>query len=1082
MSGLEAAAVALGTAVAKTACEMWLGDHKLLAGIAAGAVDVASGRYASSREQRQFRRIWEQAAELVADQVEPLIHHEYRDLAENEILAAIDAVRVTFNSAALTHEDLFAQDLDAAFLDRHLRRCDEERVVRAGLSAAGTALYDLLLRECSAYIIEMIHALPMGASSAAFAELLRRERQVIEDVREVLKRLPARRGISDFERDYRQLVANRIDTIEFYGATVSESSRHYPLSVAYLNLSVSGEFRLESTAEERVLTLGRLGPAGTATARVDDVLAASRRLFVRGQAGLGKTTLLQWIAVNCARRTFAKQLRDWNDCVPFFVPLRRHASVDLPAPEDFLSEVGRHISAEKPPGWVHDQLRSGRAVVLIDGVDELAENRRLEARRWLRDLVAAFPLARFVITSRPAATPAEWLGREAFDVAELEPMSRTDIAVFIARWHEAMRHQSTRRDDHAELTYYEERFAGSLTQQRHLRQMASYPLLCALLCALHRDRRGDLPRSRMEIYEVALHMLLERRDSERRLDASGLSRTDKTLLLRDIAYWLIRNDRSSAPAERIRSHIATKLQSMTQIRSTADEVYRLLLERTGLLREAVEGETDFVHRSFQEYLAAAEAVATDDIGALVSHAYTDFWSEVVVMAAGHASVAQRTELLQGLLDRSDSEQSSVTRHALRLVAVACLETSPELPPRLRQSLKQVTADLLPPKTMAAARLLSRTGTFTLDLLAQSQPKSADEAAATIRATAEIADPAGLALLARFSHDTRKVVRRELLRAWRRFDADEYAQKVLADLPLRNGYLEIDDPDQAPTLHRLSNLTSLHCSYRQSSVGLSFMSGLPRLTALSTQDGSIADLTPLAGTGLVEFDIFGWRSPEQPPRDLSPLPAATSLEVLRLWSGRVSNTAALTRCQRLRKLRLDYLDTVDALAALAPLTHLELLGIGHIEDLTDLSPLYFLDAPKHIGITGCQVADHLHQLTRWADHLRELSLREFEILDLAQLAGLEQLRFLDLQTSQADNLATLAHLPHLETIWCTAETTNFADLRKLRSLRDVIVSGNFAEGVDLSAMTDRTDLTIRVPRTAVIHTPKSGGPRIVRIGS
>ncbi|MFF0372637.1 hypothetical protein [Micromonospora sp. NPDC005087] len=116
MSGLEVAAVALGTAVAKTACEIWLGDHKLLAGIAAGAVDVASGRFASSREQRQFRRIWEQAAELVADQVEPLIQHEYRELPENEVLAAVDAVKMTFTSAALTHEDLFAQDLDAVSL------------------------------------------------------------------------------------------------------------------------------------------------------------------------------------------------------------------------------------------------------------------------------------------------------------------------------------------------------------------------------------------------------------------------------------------------------------------------------------------------------------------------------------------------------------------------------------------------------------------------------------------------------------------------------------------------------------------------------------------------------------------------------------------------------------------------------------------------------------------------------------------------------------------------------------------------------------------------------------------------------
>ena len=36
-------------------------------------------------------------------------------------------------------------------------------------------------------------------------------------------------------------------------------------------------------------------------------------------------------------------------------------------------------------------------------------------------------------------------------------------------------------------------------------------------------------------------MLLERRDRERGLSRRGLSRTEKTLLLQDIAYWLLRN-------------------------------------------------------------------------------------------------------------------------------------------------------------------------------------------------------------------------------------------------------------------------------------------------------------------------------------------------------------------------------------------------------------------------------------------------------------------------------------------------------------------------------------------------------------
>lgn len=54
---------------------------------------------------------------------------------------------------------------------------------------------------------------------------------------------------------------------------------------------------------------------------------------------------------------------------------------------------------------VHEQLRSCHAIILIDGVDELADDRREKARTWLRDLVADFPRARYVVTFRPAAAP-----------------------------------------------------------------------------------------------------------------------------------------------------------------------------------------------------------------------------------------------------------------------------------------------------------------------------------------------------------------------------------------------------------------------------------------------------------------------------------------------------------------------------------------------------------------------------------------------------------------------------------------------------------------------------------------------------
>lgn len=257
VSGIEVALIGLGTAVAEAACGVWLGGG-IIAAAGTSAIDLATKRLSGAREQRRFRRLWDQAADLVTERVEPLLAHEFRGLPERERLATVAAVQSTFEAAALVDADLFVHDLDAGFLDRHLRRQDPHRVAVAGLSDDGAALYDLLLRECCAYAIELARTLP-GAGITALAEVLRRERQLLDDMRTVLDRLPARRGRLDFARDYHQLVAGTLDQVEFFGATLAAASRRYPLSVACWPVSAT------TLASRWYASCSAPGPASTPT-------------------------------------------------------------------------------------------------------------------------------------------------------------------------------------------------------------------------------------------------------------------------------------------------------------------------------------------------------------------------------------------------------------------------------------------------------------------------------------------------------------------------------------------------------------------------------------------------------------------------------------------------------------------------------------------------------------------------------------------------------------------------------------------------------------------------------------------------
>ncbi|MFB9553895.1 NACHT domain-containing protein [Streptomyces roseoviridis] len=917
----------------------------------------------------------------------------YGTLPEHERLAAVDGVRDAFAAAGPIDADrLFAAGLDPARLQGELRSPDP------GLSGRTLDLYDELLELCCAHLVEQHTADPSFPARAAVEQLRTadRTRDAVESLASDRPR-PEAEALA-FEERYARYVAATHGRLELFGLTLGRSAREWPLDTAYISLAVSGDAGPEAAAHG----FARTGPVAVTT---EVALTTTDRLLLRGPAGSGKSTLVQWLALNAARRSFSGELTDWNRCVPFVLRLRAFTSSDtLPVPEDFLRATGVPLSA--PSGWAEELLTSGRALVLVDGVDEVPVRLRQRTETWLKGLVTAFPRARYVVTTRPSAVPEEWLSRQGFVPHTLLPMDRDGIRAFLAHWHAAARLDDP--DDEA-LAAYETSLRQAVAARRDLGRLATNPLMCALLCALNRDRRMQLPRARKELYDAALDMLLVRRDTEREIcgvEGVDLTREEQTALLQRLAYWLIRNGQVETDRGEAEEMVAEWLTAMPQVKEAPEQVFTHLLIRSGLLREPAQGSVGFVHRTFQDYLGAKAAVEARDFGVLVKNAHDDTWDDVVQMAVGHARVEERVRLLKGLLRRAD--RAPRLRDRLVLLAAACLEHAPELDPEVRREVGERTRVLVPPRSFRQAEELAKVGELVLPLLPGPDGLSEQEAEAVVRTAAVVGGDAALQVVARFRGDRRSTVGFQLGASWSSFDPVEYLEAVLSDPAAAEYHLSVRNAEQLALLPRLpafreltlwgdhglpepvlrhDALTYLHLGENDRLHDLAPLRRLPRLRTLSlSRCRPLGDLSSLAGLPLTSLHLY------DPPD-------GTAL-------------STLSYLPDLRHLTVNYLPPEGAAGDLPFGPALTGLGLFHHASTVRLDGIENWPELNWLSVSGAAQWAQLQQMSLGSP-LRTLQILGVDDLDLSGVLPHQGLRELWIgRCPGVRGLEALAELPEL----------------------------------------------------------------------
>ncbi|HEX6902171.1 MAG TPA: NACHT domain-containing protein [Thermoanaerobaculia bacterium] len=946
----ELLGIKLGTRLAKFLLKTYLKEPG--AAIGSDLIDIAGKKIESYFDRKAVVRQFEAIGESLVAHLQPFFEVEALPHEVNSE-AVVDQLSQTLNGN-ISAEFFLARELDSSKLLAALR--NSHPLPSGQFSVAEIDLYERSLSETVRYLVEIADSLPRF--DAAYAEeSLRRLFLIGTSVEEIAKAvmrietIVERQGgdylSQQYETDYRLAVARKLNFLELFGADLPPESRRRSLSVAYISIDLKSVRNSENSTDPipSESVLHNLKPGAS-------------RLLIRGEAGGGKTTLFRWAAVEAAANTQWDEVRglmskvspitkpqdtdplpnSWRRKIPFFIRLRECQGGRLPRLEDFPESIARELG-RPPVAWVRSILSSGRAILLLDGIDEIPQLDRERVKKDLEDIVSTYPDNYYLVSTRPEAVPGNWLETLGFCEVSVLPMSESAVSKFIDKWHDSVAFELLRLGRKGEdMRHLSVALKQSLRDNLVVARLAVNPLLCAIICALHRDRNKILPKGLADLCEDICKLLLVRRDQERGAEFpspySSLNYQQKRAIVRELAYAMVVNWESSVTYARAKEKIAEALRLFPGVSTiNAADVLSGLIERSGMLREVKPGHLDFIHNTFKEYLAGDRMADSGDAGLLAQQALDSTWQRVVLLAMTTSRMDFASAVISRLLDFSHFPVNSPgvkdSRRMRVLLAMRCMGVALFVTPELKQHILEEVREIQPPRNFSEAEAFASLSNEGLECLRRRDGLESSDAAACVRALRLIATPEARHALEAYLQDRRSEVISELAQAFNPLAIRFYREEVV----LKGEKLS---PSVARQIFDLTELDRL------------FVDKFNHIQTIHLDNTAVEDLTPLQRFK----DLVTLTLDNSFVRDLSPVAGLTKLKKLSISGTRITDISILSRLQSLKWL--DFSGTqISNITALRDLRDLEYVNFADTR-VRDISPLAKLGNLRYVDLRSTDI--------------------------------------------------------------------------------------------------------------------------------
>ena len=371
------------------------------------------------------------------------------------------------------------------------------------------------------------------------------------------------------------------------------------------------------------------------------VVETYSKLRVLGKPGVGKTTFLQHLAIQCNRDGFASHR------VPIFITLRDFAEESRENGKfsllDYIQQA--FITTGIPsPFALETLLQAGRVLLLLDGMDEVLNQDIIAVLREIRKFSEKYYKNQFVATCRTAAQKLQLRG---FTDVEIAPFTQTQIATFAQKWFGAFARGKPQAGESQSMQFMQKL---DLPENWQFRQLVVTPLFLHLACWVFHGQ-DKFPTKRTEFYKQGLDLLLGKWD-----EAKGVSRDDvyrgfllpqKLKMLSQLAAVTFEKGEYFFERRVIEQYIGDYLGNLPganlepeELQLESEAMLKSIEAQHGLLTERARGIFSFSYLAFQEYFTARKIVASHNLQGLersleglVAHITDPHWREVFLLTA-----------------------------------------------------------------------------------------------------------------------------------------------------------------------------------------------------------------------------------------------------------------------------------------------------------------------------------------------------------------------------------------------------------------------------------------------------------------